>query len=115
MFILIDKTNLVVDAAAFKDSLDQANMQNKDLALIEIEKDQIIMVGDEYVPGTKSIMKRPGNYPRPAMEELAEKQIQGEMRRQAIASLKSKGVLPADYVDARAVPEEPVTLRDKSE
>ncbi len=106
MFILIDKDNLVQDAATYQDSLSEGNLQNMDLTLIELEKDQVVFMGDEYDPVTKGIIRRPENHPKPTNAELAERQIQGAMRRAAVASLKSKGILPADYIDPIEIPEE---------
>lgn len=109
MFLLVDKEYIVRDAATYQDSLCPDRLTNDTLTLVEFEGNKIVFVGDEYDPLEKRIIKRPENYPTPTPEEQAEIQIQAEMRRQAVAALKTRGVLPADYVDKKDVPKEPVT------
>lgn len=113
MFIMVDEKSLVVDAATHQDSLSEHNVQNKALTLIELPGNSIVFVGDEYDPLNKQIIKRPENYPQPTTDDLAEVQIQAEMRRLAVASLKAKGTLPENYVDKKDVAEEAIAIDDQ--
>ena len=69
-------------------------------------------IGDEFDPNVMGIIAQPDNYRKPTTDELAEEQIQAEMRRLAVASLKTKGILPADFVDKLAVAENIITTEE---
>lgn len=106
-FILVDENNLVTCVANLecnlhKDKVDAGQQVH------EVE-DTGILIGDEYDPDTKTVTARPENYPQPTAEEQAEIQIQAEMRRLAVASLKAKGTLGKGFVDSKDVAEEAVS------
>jgi hypothetical protein len=106
MYILVDDKNIITCLANSECNL------HKDKILAghtTVEVDNVEMYcGDEYDPIERKIISRPENYPKPSIEELAEIQIRAEMRRLAVANLKTKGTLPSDFVDPKAVEEIPI-------
>lgn len=73
-------------------------VEHPDLSTVTIT-DTFPEVGDEYNPSTKSIVSRLDRRPAPPTSDLVEEQIQAEMRRLAVDNLKTKGILPTDFVD----------------
>jgi hypothetical protein len=112
LYIVVDENNLIVDIASLEVHLCVERVEAKNNVIYQVETDTSIFVGDEYDPINRTIIKRPENYPKPSTAILAEIQIQAEMRRLAVANLKTKGTLPIDFVDSQAVAEIPILTEE---
>ena len=100
MLIVLDENNIIIDMASEEGGLSKAK---KYLGYpVHEVPDTGFMAGDEYDLKAGAFTTRPENHPVPSTEERTEDQIQVEMRRLAVDSLKTRGELPPDFIDARA-------------
>lgn len=107
-FIVINDKNIVVDVSSHEENLSPSTTSDVLNTTIELPW-TLVKLGDEYDLDSKSIIPRPENYPKLSIQERAEEQIQAEIRRLAVASLKTKGLIPANFVDNFEVAEKVIT------
>lgn len=112
-YIIVNSSNTVIDVTSHVENVNAPLLDDKSNTLIELDR-MPVYIGDEFDPKVMGIIAHPENYPKPTTDDLAEEQIQAEMRRLAVASLKTKGILPADFVDKLAVAEKVITTEEVS-
>lgn len=103
-YIIINNLNIVIDVSSHIENINENLLIEKSNTLVELDGTAACL-GDEYDPKANVIISRTENHSKPSIEMLAEEQISAEMRRLAVASLKAKGILPADFIDVRDIPE----------
>lgn len=107
-FIIVNENNMIVDIASEEVNLCIEALSLPTNTMYKVDPKEAIMYGDEYDSNTNTITPRPDRRPQLTKDELAEIQIQAEMRRLSVANLKTKGTLPSDFVDPKAVEEIPI-------
>lgn len=105
-YIVINDKNIVVDISSHMENLNTPLPPGG--SIVELQTSAVYL-GDEYDVAEKKLIHRPENYAKPSIDELAEVQIMGELRRLAVTNLKTKGILPVDFVDKLAIAEKSVT------
>jgi hypothetical protein len=115
LYATLDNNNVITCIASLECNLHQRRIDLGDKVVLISSTmpgyDEMVC-GDRYDPDTKQLTVIPANHTKPTIEELAEIQIQAEMRRLAISNLKTKGTLPSDFVDSKAVEEKPIPVEE---